>query len=304
MNAREINKKALEFLSKQNWEKAQQLFFFNAKKNPSHETYNNLGFYLVTEGLLCRNGKTRNALKLGTKYLLKAECKKTSIVNTCAIVKAIDYSLRDMPEDKEALYKRAGEYIKKALTESYSDVLQYNFLRFSYLTNQYNTNLISLTRDLVKRNPCTESASLYFELCRANNLIYEGLECIENYGIFLDDIELIMFYSKVGLYERGYSLCDGICKQYSIDEFVASAIIECCLNTDRLTEAEIYTNKIKEAENCTNFLNKEEWCGEVFGNLMKNDKHRKIRIDTYRSCPPLIDLCCYFGCSIHKTTWT
>ena len=72
MTAKEINQAALENLKKQDWQSAQKLFFENARKNPSHKTYNNLGVFLITEGLTCRNGTSRNATKLGLKYLLKA----------------------------------------------------------------------------------------------------------------------------------------------------------------------------------------------------------------------------------------
>ena len=61
MTAKEINAKALNFLDKQEWKKAQDLFFKNAKENPSHQTYNNLGFFLIIEGLICSNGKVRKS---------------------------------------------------------------------------------------------------------------------------------------------------------------------------------------------------------------------------------------------------
>ena len=70
MIAKEINQKAMDALRRQNFAEAQHLFFENAKRNPSHKTYNNLGYYLISEGLECKGGKVRNALKLGIKYLI------------------------------------------------------------------------------------------------------------------------------------------------------------------------------------------------------------------------------------------
>ena len=46
MTAREMNHKALNELSMQNQAEAQKLLFENAKKNPCHENFNNLGYYL------------------------------------------------------------------------------------------------------------------------------------------------------------------------------------------------------------------------------------------------------------------
>ena len=52
-----INRSALDELSKHNWKIAQKMLFDNAKKHPCHETFNNLGYYLCTEGLECKNNK-------------------------------------------------------------------------------------------------------------------------------------------------------------------------------------------------------------------------------------------------------
>ena len=66
------NQEALQALEDLNYSVAQACFFENAKRVPCHETFNNLGYYLITEGLWCKNNNARNALALGLKYLLKA----------------------------------------------------------------------------------------------------------------------------------------------------------------------------------------------------------------------------------------
>ena len=303
MHAKQINEKALDFLSKQNWGEAQNLFFYNAKHNPTHETYNNLGFYLITEGLLCKNGRTRNALKLGIKYLLKSESIKASFINICAITKSIDYQLREEHSDKKRLYVCACEYLKKGLAKEYSNVLQYNLLRFSYLLTPQDIELSIQANHLLKKFPCRESVLLYFELLRAHNLMEAGLECISKYKIFLDEIELIMFYSKFGLYEQGYNLCKSVYNMFSIDEFVASAIIECCVNTNHLIEAEKYAIQIKQNEKDMNPHYKADWCSKIVGDSIECVNYRKDRVQNYHFCPPIIETCCYFGCPVHKTVW-
>ena len=133
MVAKEINETALDLLSKQDFTNAQNLFFKNAKENPSHETYNNLGYYLVSEGLICKNGTFRNAYKLGIKYLLKAANLKDSVVNLCALAKAIDYELRIVPKSrKEALYQQSYKYLNKAIEIEFSDELKYNCVRLMF----------------------------------------------------------------------------------------------------------------------------------------------------------------------------
>ena len=88
MDANVMNERALKCLIEGNFEEAQKLFFENAKKNPSHETYNNLGNFLIDEGLLCKNGRVRNAQKLGVKYLFKALEIRRTFITLCALAKS------------------------------------------------------------------------------------------------------------------------------------------------------------------------------------------------------------------------
>ena len=106
MKPQEINEKALAFLANQDWKTAQELFYENARKFPSHKTYNNLGFFLIREGLLCKNGTQRNALKLGLKYLEKASKFEESSVNCVAMVEAIVFELRSCSKEAEESLKK------------------------------------------------------------------------------------------------------------------------------------------------------------------------------------------------------
>ena len=87
----EINHKAMTELCNQNFVGAQKLLFENAKKNPCHETFNNLGYFLCTEGLFNNNDdRIRSADVLGMKYLIKAVNIKLSVKKLCAVATAID----------------------------------------------------------------------------------------------------------------------------------------------------------------------------------------------------------------------
>lgn len=304
MTAKKTNKNALNFLMKQNWEMAQQLFFENARKNPSHETYNNLGNYLIDEGLLCKNGRVRNARKLGLKYLLRAAEMKDSQVNLCAISKVYDYELRTATgEQRQSLYEQSYRCLERALKITYSDEIQYNLLRILCLMNVRDESVLEKVRTLVKNYVCEESVSLYFELLCIHSLFEEGLHCAESYSDYLTKIDLLMFFAKFKLYEKGYNLCEPVCNQFSPDKYVASAIIECCVNTHHYEQAKIYARQIQELEEEIQYAGKEKWCKNVFCNIDSTDENRKKIIAEYFSIPPFIETCCYYGCTVHGTNW-
>lgn len=304
MTARDINENALNFLMKQNWARAQQLFFENAKKNPSHETYNNLGNYLINEGLLCKNGRVRNAQKLGLKYLLRAAEIKDSQVNLCAISKAYDYELRTaIGAQRQTLYEQSYRCLEKALKIKYSDEIQYNLLRILCLMNARDDSVLEKVGTFVENYICKESVSLYLELLCIHLLLDEGLHCIERYREYLTEIDLLMFCAKFELYEKGYHLCETICNQFSPDKYVASAIIECCVNTHHFEQAKIYAQHIKELEDDIQYVGKETWCEKIFCNMDSSDKKRKKLIAEYLSIPPFIESCYYYGCTVHGINW-
>ena len=294
MTAKEINEKALDFLSNQDWKNAQFLFFDNVRKNPCHQTYNNLGVYLINEGLECKNGKTRNAFKLGFKYLLKAAEIKISTINTYAIVEAIN-SLLLQECDKKNLYQFACDCLKKALVLDFSYELQFDYLRFLYLLDPQNKELLNKANSLVQKFPCSESVSLYFQLLRINYLMDEALSCIEHYGSFIDEVDLFIFYAEFELYEQGYSLCNYIHSSYSMNDFIASAIIECCINTNHISEAQNYATRIQDNYDGINY--------QVFENLTNKSLYRQKKIKSYFSYLPTITTCCYFGCKKHNNEW-
>lgn len=306
MTSEKTNQQALAFLNEQRWKDAQKLFFENAKENPSHQTYNNLGFYLITEGLTLKNGKTRNAWKLGFKYLLRAESYRASLTNAAAITKAIELRLLHTNEDKTSLFRAACEHLENARELDFTHTLGYNYLRYRYLLNPRDERLLSDVRNFVQKRPFAESVILFFCLLKANGMVEDCLKCIsdyaDKYSAFFDEAELIMFYAQYGFYEYGYNLCKPLCEKYDINKFLASAIIECCLNTNHFNEAITYANKIQEDKACSE---KENWCAKVFCNLSDSSSYRKELINSYsyHFWPPFVELCGYFGCTSHGNKW-
>lgn len=306
MISEKINRQALACLDEQRWEDAQKLFFENAKKNPSHQTYNNLGFYLITEGLTLKNGKTRNAWKLGFKYLLRAESLEISLINAAAIAKAMELRLICTNEDITRLLNDVCAHLEKVRELDFTHALQYNYLRYRYLSEPQNERLLSDVRNFVEKHPFEENVSLYFCLLKANGMVEDCLKCIsdyaDKYSAFFDEAELIMFYARYGFYERGYELCKPLCEKYGINKFLASAIIECCVNTNRFSEALVYADKIQKEMACSE---KENWRANVFGNLSDSTSYRKELINSYsyHFWPPFIEICGYFGCASHGNEW-
>ena len=299
----EINNLALTLLDKQDWKGAQQLFRYNAKKHPCYQTYNNYGYYLITEGMLCKNGQTQNALKLGIKFLVKALDIKFTVTSICALVKALEYQIRiAKPSEKSNLYEYACQLLEKGIEIEYSYEMQYNLLRFQYLLNYQNEKMLDQVRSLANNFTSSESVLLYFGGLGKNTLQNEGNECIAKYSEYIDDVELLMFYAKTEQYEKGYCLCEKVYKNFSMDKFTLSAIIECCVNTEHLEDVLFYSQEIMSTSGKNKDLN-EKLPSKIFSNLSSSTNYRRMIINSYFSVPPYLDQCCYFGCALHGTPW-
>lgn len=295
MNVNSINQCALDCLSDQNWLTAQNLFFKNAKENPSHETYNNLGYFLICEGFTYKNGKTKNAYSLGLKYLLRAAKIELSATNLCAIAKAYDYALRSAKGiDREQLLEKMYDVLSTAYRINPSNEIQYNLLRTLVLTNSYNEDTVEKVKALIKEFVCEESIRLYFGILGLCSLYTEGLVCINQYREFLAEDDLLLFYAKQQRFREGYDLCHSVFNQYYPDKYISAAIIECCVNSDHIEEALFFAHNITENESSILYSRKENWTKLVFLNLESSTEYRRNLISEYSSIPPFIDVCCYF----------
>ena len=199
MNSESINNRALECLARQNWTEAQRLFFYNAKKFPSHKTYNNLGYYLISEGLECKNGKVRSAHKLGVKYLIKASMLATSVTNIIAQVNALSLSMRTLDGDKHIEFvARMRDLYKRALEIEYSPQLQYNFLRCSYILGERGDALIAQVEHLISELVTPESTALYLAMLCNMGEVDKGKTALLKYCDIIDDYDRAIFSVKLG----------------------------------------------------------------------------------------------------------
>jgi len=295
MTAKEINQMALTYLSKQNWSMAQDLFFKNAKDNPSHESYNNLGVFLIHEGLTCKNGSVRSAHKLGMKYLQRAAKISTSSTNLCAIATVYDLELRSATDTSRAiLYETIYELLTSAYTIEPANEILYNIIIMKILQKAHDETILEDIKKLLLEFVCEESVRLYFEMLRFYSLYDEAQVCIRQYRQILPKEDILLFYSKYQKYDEGYHLCKDVYNQYSPNKYLSSAIVECCINTDHLEEARLYAQYATEVENSISYAGKEIWCKKVFSNLSTSDAYRKELISNYLSLPPFLNMCYYF----------
>ena len=177
---------------------------------------------------------------------------------------------------------------------------KYNVLRYKYLLNPQNSCLVPQADELFKENPSTEIAELYLWLLGMNDS-KEGIHFIKEQRSFLDEVDMLMYYAKIGEYKSGYELCKDVLTLYSVDKFIASAIIECCINTGHFKEALAYAEEISEIEKEKTYT--KSWVRCVFKKLRNTSEYRKQLIAKAVICPPFIDHCGYFGCAIHDTNW-
>lgn len=144
-----INQDALELLARQQWLEAQRLLFENARKNPSYQTHNNLGYFLITEGLALKNGNARCAYKYGENYLLSAIKMQENPISYCALAVLTGYRLRraliTSKKKSAELYKLQYEYFTRAEKLCPSDrEIRYN--RFARLLPCFRCRRIRLEK--------------------------------------------------------------------------------------------------------------------------------------------------------------
>jgi len=305
MTAEKMNQAAFEAFEKQNWEKAQELLYKNIKQNPCHQTFNNLGYFLATEGLVCKNGKYRSAVKLGLHYLKKASEYGCSENCTYAQLYVIDRSMGTLSHcDCKNYIKEWQKLIEKQQAIKNSPELQYNLLRLRVLRGESPSDIYKEIQKLVAEYAVEESVELYLEVLRKMSFIEEGKQCISQYGALLDEVDLLIFYSSVNLYYEGVHLCDSVLKKYAMDSVLASALIECCVNTEQFDKAIEYARIIRENQGSYSYNGASDWCDLVFEDLRHSSSFRKKLITDYFYIPQaIIPHCCYFGCEVHHTPW-
>lgn len=303
----EYNHAALEELSKGNFKKAQELFFENAKKNPCHGTYNNLGYYLCTEGLECKNGKVRNADILGMKYLLKAKQLRITSVNLSNIATAIHLRLGTEPKkgaNPDTIYSFQNAYtcLKEAVLLHPSDETEYNMLRFLYLMDQDANTILRPLEKLITKILCQDSINFYlFLLCKAS-CFEKCFMVLNEYRYLLDEIDLLTYFCLCGKYEKGADLFDDIiCSKFYFEEEHSAMMLECLMRSDRKKQMDSFLDFVKRQEASLVYPSKKEWISKIPKDQTKLLQYTNTVISRYRYVPQYRIPCGYFGCKEHET---
>ena len=297
MTAKSINMQAIDALIKGNNLEAQKYFFENAKNNPSHETYNNLGYYLCSQGLQYVNGNFRNAYKLGMQYLKKASNYKNTIVNFLAIATSININLKGHPYDSKFmdLYKEAYTALSEALKICYSDNIEYNCLIYQYLIDRKDINILYRLENLIRTYKNSESICFYLYLLCEHSFYEECLRYIDKYRDFIDYSDCIMLYYFCGKYEEVERIFNIVIKEYLFNEIELSVIIESLFILNHNDKIKLLQNLVEQIESYTSNRNIE--------NVFISQLYRKSKIKQFLYMPAYIVPCCFFGCKNHKTSW-
>ena len=277
----ELNKKALAFLTTQKWENAQQLLFENAKKSPCHMTFQNLGYYLFTEGLLCKTGKYRNAEYLGFQYLLKAAKSGISIENLCAIATAMDHFFYypNRAFDLKSPLSIAYESIDAACKLWQSDALIYNRLYLSYLlTKKPKQAFILELSNRLSNSENKYTVRFYLYLLAQSQRINECIACMDRYGKYLDELDLFTLCFLCDQYNRCLALSDSLIKKYDLDSVTQSMV------------SNVYM-----------------WAGKQLPPAWESRNSLQSReeiILRFQFAPEFQPMCCYIDCPIHPNKGT
>ena len=297
------NQEALQALEDLNYSVAQACFFENAKRVPCHETFNNLGYYLITEGLWCKNNNARNALALGLKYLLKACELRITPINLCAIATAIHYGIEKGRENHLGIYTYQNAYaaLNHAVKLQYTNETEYNRLRFLYLCDMKSMEVLNGMKRLIEHFVCPDSVYFYLFLLCLHDQFDECLKAIPRYRHMLDEADLMTFYCICGEYQKGAVLFEVIQKQFCLDEERTAMMVECLTRNNMTDKIHQYQATVVEQNQETKGLF--PWlssCGElVFGATLAAGEYRQGLISNYQVIPAYIHQCCYFGCRKH-----
>ena len=183
---------------------------------------------------------------------------RSSSINSVAIDTAVGYATLFCDNDYlSRLYSYECECLSAALKKEPSSMLTYMLLRCRYIMNSCDESLLHQAKALFLDNPSSKAALLYFQIAISLNIVSDALECLEKYGqIWASNdcdeqlIELLMFYSKFGFYEEGYSIVEKIYKSYKLDKYICSALIECCLRTGQSDEISEIISEVLEMKEC------------------------------------------------------
>ena len=284
----EINRKALVALEKGEFDVAQQLLRINLKNNPSHLSYNNLGFFYVDNGMTLEDGRCINASKIGMRYLKKASELDVSYKNCMAIgmmsrfdnaykimEKAFEKAL-SCKEDYAAYYNLGSTYIKENTIEKAVDAFIKAFEFAKNENDRYATALALL--HLSQKNKKIDS-NIYLKY-----LDYAGEEKRID-----DEVAVLYFMGRQDLIISNY--IEAIEEEYC-EMPVIAMIVDAFLVAGKQTALDKYIEKAEELY--------EDEDISIIKDMVIKEALRKKYVSTYEYKYGFEDrVCCYIECPVH-----
>lgn len=295
-----INETALQMLIDYKLTEAQDIFRQNVKKNPCFITLNNLGAFYICEGIIQSNGRSRNANKLGLRYLKKAEAYKKSELNILAIANAYF---------KMKQYKQACKYFEQAckinknyatlnnngvtlyMQGEYREASEYFHMALDCCDNTHYSDIYPIKSTIYSSYAFSV---LQYDKTRCLDILYQILDS-NIVDIEIDEFVLAYFCNHLKLAK---DICKGLLNNWNIEYSIMAMIFDCLIKQENYNEAKEYLvnaiNKLKgfeyDTEKEINRINK--------AYFSKN--YRDKAIMGYRFVPPIIEQCFYYGCKIHN----
>lgn len=297
----EVNKLALEEIRNRMEWKAQEIFEFNAKRNPSYQTYNNLGFHYLTEGYYSKiTKKSRDSYVRAEKCLNKSLNLQDNMYAHA--------SLGELYLNKRK-YKKAETEYKKALAFSDDSAI-----------------LCNLGVSLYRQKKFSEASSYFLKAYNSNNNPEDKPDIFLSYGfssIYLDDFQFKEFFDKFqnGYFQDFEADFDLIKIAYCFDEYSYilqhyqsisagwimeldefKIIIHTLKILDKIEEAAIFYKQAIENLKDYNNASAVQFIKYYLGYRKSMKRKKKYNILNYN--PIILYHCNYFGCSVHNNKWS
>ena len=247
----------------------------NIQKNPSCLTFNNIGVYYCQYGMLLKNGKIRNAQKIGLKYLLNASTYETNWSNCVSIATAY--------WEEENIFK-AYQYFEKACKLKPNGLLIYNIGCCLFKLQQYKEAAIlfdflcenKFVKSIVDNGGINPFIALSY--CQKElNDVPRCIECLESYRARWKKEDLFdVFHLRYlcGLYEDALTECEELIEKWYPTKYLLAMIADCANYVQTQNVDKIIPNEYR-------FL---------WNKMKKNNMNRIRSINEYAFLPPLISM--------------
>ncbi len=296
-----INNTALNSLSTGDILTAQNLFKENAKRNICFLTLHNLGIFYIQEGVFLKNGRMRNARKLGMQYLQKAKSIESSTMNLITI--AVTYL-----ESKE--YEKAVYYFEQAsktLGDHVSSSTFYNnFGKALYLANLYKKAaecFLKALNNCVKQDEKLE-INISYSYALLNIDMITCRESIDNilqtseYYVQMPDMDIFVLLYLCRDFQVAQTMCKPLLDKYHLDSSVIAMIFDCLIKLGKPDDAEECLQLQIESLEGYNYDVRTEIKNATLA--IESYEFRKKLIADYHYMPPTMKQCYYIGCSEHN----